>query len=216
MTRKIKVQGNRSRPRKKAEEPESRYAQKRREKIIAAANRLFREKGFLGTNVQDIADAARINKSTIYAYFKDKSYLLYISASKDMHTLIELANSILSSAMPPEEKLKALLSEHIKWRAANFGLQLGRIDRRNLPPKLLLSYIKLRDDYEALFRSVIGENMAQGKEQYLNPKIASLFILGLANSINQWFRIGGELSADELAELACSFIFKAMEINTLR
>jgi len=207
------VRGHRGRPRKSVEEVESRHARRQREKIISAANRLFREKGYRGASVQDIADKARISKSTIYNHFKDKRFLLYESASRDIHTLIDLAKSVVKSDMPPEKKLKALIFNHIKWRANAFGFAIASVDRNYLPPKLLRSYIGLRDEYEDMFRKVISEIIAQGKSQYLNPKLASLFILGLANSINRWFRPRGELSPDEVAEIACEFILRAMEIQ---
>jgi len=48
-----------------------------RQNIISAAVKLFWQKGYDGTSVQDIYDAAKVNKATIYYYFENKAVLLY-------------------------------------------------------------------------------------------------------------------------------------------
>jgi TetR/AcrR family transcriptional regulator, transcriptional repressor for nem operon len=47
-----------------------------RERIIAAADRLFYEKGFQATSFSDIAEAAGVPKGNFYYYFKSKDALL--------------------------------------------------------------------------------------------------------------------------------------------
>ena len=50
---------------------------RQRKKILNAAGRLFWQKGFKATTLDDIARAGRINKATIYYYFKNKAFLLF-------------------------------------------------------------------------------------------------------------------------------------------
>jgi AcrR family transcriptional regulator len=51
-------------------------AAKRREEIVAAALRLFQDKGFEATTVQDIAEAAEVAAGTVYLYFSSKGDIL--------------------------------------------------------------------------------------------------------------------------------------------
>jgi len=51
-------------------------ANKRRERIIDAAWKLFREKGFAETTINDILKEAQISKGTFYYYFRSKDDLL--------------------------------------------------------------------------------------------------------------------------------------------
>ena len=46
-----------------------------RQKILDAALKLFAHRGYAGTSVQDIVDAARVTKPTLYYYFGNKSAL---------------------------------------------------------------------------------------------------------------------------------------------
>ncbi len=51
-------------------------AEERREEIVGEAVRLFAEKGFRNTSVNDILNAVKIAKGTFYYYFKSKEELL--------------------------------------------------------------------------------------------------------------------------------------------
>ena len=47
----------------------------RRQQILNAALKRFAEKGYAGTSVQEIVDAARVTKPTLYYYFRNKADL---------------------------------------------------------------------------------------------------------------------------------------------
>ena len=45
------------------------------QQILEAARKIFREKGFEGARMQEIADAAKINKAMLHYYFRSKELL---------------------------------------------------------------------------------------------------------------------------------------------
>lgn len=51
--------------------------ERRRAQIVEAAVRLFSERGYFQTTIEDIANAAPVSKGLVYKYFKDKNVLLY-------------------------------------------------------------------------------------------------------------------------------------------
>ena len=57
-------------------EPQS-LAEKRRGQIVDAAVRLFSEKGYFQTTIEDVASAVPVSKGLVYRYFKDKNDLLF-------------------------------------------------------------------------------------------------------------------------------------------
>lgn len=69
-----------------------------RERISAAAFRLFRQKGFLRSGVDEIADAAGVTKRTLYAHFGSKDELL----ARVMATQAELALDVFRSDFAPD------------------------------------------------------------------------------------------------------------------
>src|SRR5271170_4822399 len=53
-----------------------RHRAETRERIFRAALRLFAERGFLETTVEDITEAADVGKGTFFNYFRTKEHVL--------------------------------------------------------------------------------------------------------------------------------------------
>lgn len=62
----------------------------RREKILAAAHRVFLAKGFTRAKVEDIAKAARVANATVYTHFGAKHALFESVISQDGQTILRL------------------------------------------------------------------------------------------------------------------------------
>jgi len=190
---------------------ESRWEQQR-QKILLASAHLFWQKGFLGTSINDIAKATKLNKAIVYYYFKNKAYLLYEIMSGILRGLIDQGIQISNSGFSSRAKLEALIENHIKWQASNYGFSgIGYMERKNLPPKLLRDYICLRDEYEKFFHETIKEGIGCGDFECTDAKLACLFSLGLVNSIILWYKPDGNLSPEKIASKASQFIFGGLK-----
>lgn len=79
---------------------------KRRAEIVAAAVKIFSEKGFHDTTTREIADLAGINSGTMFQYVKTKQDILYL-VSCHIHSLVEQALfSAHSNELDPMKKLE--------------------------------------------------------------------------------------------------------------
>jgi TetR/AcrR family transcriptional regulator, cholesterol catabolism regulator len=191
--------------------PQGPRSSSQRKKLLTISGRFFWQKGYLATSIDDIAKAAKMNKASIYYYFKNKADILYELASATMQALIDQALPIMHSNLPPEEKLEAFVLKHL----IHLGLSgIGQMERRNLPSKLLQAYIRMRDEYEGIFRKLLEEGIKQGKFQCRDVKLTSLFILGFLNSTVQWFNKTGKLSPEEIASEAFAFVSNALKFET--
>lgn len=56
----------------------------REQEILDAARKLFREKGYYATTMQDIADAVGLQKASLYHYIRSKEALLLKIAGETM------------------------------------------------------------------------------------------------------------------------------------
>jgi AcrR family transcriptional regulator len=186
--------------------------EKQRQKILSAAGRLFARKGYIGTSIDDIGKAAKVNKAAIYYYFKDKSFLLYEIVMTAQETMNSLTMPILGSSASPKEKLFSAMTTQIEWQASHPELAgIGQAEIKNLPLKFRRNYISMRDEYENIYRKIIAEGIAKGEFSAVDVKLTGLFILGLVNSIMLWYKPKGTLSADEIASEAYRFAFKAIK-----
>jgi AcrR family transcriptional regulator len=85
-----------------------------RERLLAAAQEVFAERGYEGATVRDICRAARANIAAVNYYFGDKEKL-YIEAVKHAHTCAARMNTfpVPAPGAPPVEKLRVFLREMV-------------------------------------------------------------------------------------------------------
>ncbi|MGA7722469.1 MAG: TetR/AcrR family transcriptional regulator [Ignavibacteriaceae bacterium] len=103
-------------PRSKQQFQEMR--EKTRENILNSALKLFAEKGFNGTSINDIANAANISKGLAYNYFESKQKLIeaiFEELMKEGEKFIE----IMDTVDDPYEKLRLIIEATFKYYEEN-------------------------------------------------------------------------------------------------
>lgn len=88
--------------------------------ILATAERLFREIGYLKTTVADIAKTLKMSPANIYRFFDSKKAIHEGVARRLMAEVEEAAEAIASKPTPPRERLKELLSTVSVMNAERF------------------------------------------------------------------------------------------------
>jgi len=131
-----------------------------------------------------------------------------------MEELLNLAAQIEHSQLTPTERLTSLITLHIKWQVTQTGdAGIGHVERKNLPLKYRRNYINMRDKYEAIYRKTVKDGMKSGEFSFCDAKIASLFTLGLVNSIMQWYKPKDRFSADEIATEVVNYVLGALNVS---
>jgi len=176
----------------------------RREDILRAAARIFREYGFHGTTVQQIADAVGLQKGSLYHHIASKEELLHEVMMAGLTQLGERLEAVASSSLPPIEKLRQLIETHICYAAENLDIatvvlfehraMLGFPERRD-------EYVSRRDFFESQFRTAIQEGVDNGDFVQVDVPIVAQALLGAHNWLVMWYRPGGRLSAQEIASI---------------
>ena len=95
------------------------------EKIIAAARKIFTQKGFSATRTRDIADEAGINLALLNYYFRSKQNLFQIIIEEKFDVLFGMIGPILSdSEISLEEKIETLVASYTNVLLDNEDLPL--------------------------------------------------------------------------------------------
>jgi len=89
--------------------PTTAWRKLRKQEIIAAALKLYTEKGYYQTNVRDIAREAGILPSAFYIYFPDKRELF--SEVID-HVIADMTGGAQEALSSEQEELMKLLIKH--------------------------------------------------------------------------------------------------------
>jgi len=155
-----------------------------RKKIIDAAVRLFAQKGFHETTVDDIAKAAKIAKGTPYLYFKDKSSL-YISVI-DEHLIggITFIKKIQQENLTNTEQLKKIaegwLNYMLKFKNT---FPMYSMENINLTKKIMKQIKPIMasrfEEVINLIGEIIEKGIETGEFRKIHPHLGALYFLNV-------------------------------------
>jgi AcrR family transcriptional regulator len=180
----------------------------RRQEIVDAAARIFHDKGYAGTSIQDVADAVDILKGSLYYYIRTKEDLLF-AVIQEVHEagLANLERNKLEGGSALD-RIRAFVVSHMSYNAENLTkMTVFFHDFRSLGPKRRETIVEERDIYDRYLRKLIKQGKKEGSiRKDVNAKLAAFSILGSMNWMYQWYRPDGPLPiskiAAEFAELA--------------
>ncbi len=86
----------------------------KRERILAAAERVFARRGFFASRVSEIAKDAGVADGTIYLYFKSKDDLLISLFENRMKQVNAAMRTAIASATKPVDQLRALIKTYLQ------------------------------------------------------------------------------------------------------
>jgi len=96
-------------------------------RIIAAARKVFLERGFEGASIDEIAEVARSGKPTIYARFRDKRALFTEVVTQDILSRITEFKAELPAGETIEERLTSAASTLLHWGLDSERIALMRL-----------------------------------------------------------------------------------------
>lgn len=173
-----------------------------RETILAAAVDNFQRLGYHGTSMRDIARDAGITPASIYHHWPSKQLILQEIMEKVLTDVISLTRAaVLRAGAAPERQLAALMRTWVLFHTSRRPEALiGASEIRSLDETGHRLVVTLRDQQEQLFREVIDRGVTEGAFRTPYPREAARAVINMGYSIAAWYRPGGDLSPDELAD----------------
>jgi len=173
-----------------------------KKELFRTAARLFKEKGYRATSMQDIASQLGIQKPSLYYYISSKEDLLKEIAWVTMKMLIDAIEKIAFSPLSPREKIEKIIESHVKLICEN--LDLFTVSLREINPINAETFwsdvVALRDRYENYVRSIIRVGKESGDfKRDMDEKLAGFALLGALNWTIRWYSPQGEKSPEEIA-----------------
>ena len=173
----------------------------REEEIRAAAFRIFREKGYHGTSMQDIADAVGLLKGSLYHYIRSKEELLGRLFEGALESTLTELGEIAQRGDSPSARLQDMVRTYALAVVSNLdAVGVYMREWRELPAKELAVVRERRRAMRHLFEKVIEQGMRSGEFARGDAKLATLAILGMCNWMYEWYRPRGRKAADAIAD----------------
>ncbi|TFV99520.1 TetR/AcrR family transcriptional regulator [Oxalobacteraceae bacterium OM1] len=197
-------------PRKRPLVTVSEEDRNRRADLVRVSARLFREKGFDGTTVRDIADAVGMRSGSPFYHFKTKQDILAAVMEEGLVAGLAATERIADSGLDAREKFHVLVRTHLETVLAEGQdfIPVLLYEWRSLSPEHQARIITLKDKYDARWQDVLAELKRAGLITS-DSKVVRLLMFGAVNYTAQWYKRGKGLSIDQLAEEAVEFFLGA-------
>jgi AcrR family transcriptional regulator len=189
-----------------------------RQAILNAACLLFIDKGFGGTNINDIADAVGVTRTALYYYFPSKESMLEALTEEVTEKASHIARSVsVRDELPADEALHLLILQHAGLILSH-PLHFRVVERSegSLPAPHRKAAQTARRSVLEHFVRVIERGIAAGLFRRGDARIAAFSIIGMCNWCAWWFDADGELTAQSVATTLADDGLRMLRVDRAR
>jgi AcrR family transcriptional regulator len=183
-----------------------------RQEILRTAARLFQQRGYDATSMNDVAAALKLSKGGLYHHFQSKDEILFEIMTHAMDITQARVIDPVRSITGAEERLRALMRLHIEVVLSPRDREITVMLHENhpLPPSLRKRINARKKEYIHFVEGLVADlqKEAPRKSQEISrpgspatrvtPRAAAFAILGMINWIYQWYKPEGDLQTNNL------------------
>jgi AcrR family transcriptional regulator len=184
---------------------------RRQAEVIEAAARLFAERGYHATSMQDLTQATGLAAGGLYHYIGSKEQLLFRICDELLEPLLEQARAIVAEPAPAAEQLRRLVRAWLAHVATHrdhmavFAQVRHAIEREPQWREVR----RQRKAFEQLLDDVLARGEHDGTMAFADRGLALLALLGMVNHTATWLKPRGRLSPEQIADGYCDLLLKA-------
>ena len=159
--------------------------EERRNEIIETAGKLFEEKGYEQTQVQDIVNEIGVAKGLFYYYFKSKDEVMEELADRYADAIIDAVNKLIDKDITTFDKINRIFQIFIDSAEKKFGIFMGILNVKNGITHERI-FFNVGEKMVPLVTELILSGNDNGECNCSDPKFITEFLVsGLFNIMNQ-------------------------------
>ena len=159
-----------------------------KQRIIEEAAKLFQEKGYLATSMRDLAGRVDLKVSSLYSHIGSKEELLNIICFDSARVYLEGMNEVEALGIPPSEKVRRLISLHIRMAVSDVTtVTIFNDEWRHLSEPYLGEFLAMRKDYERRFNKILQQGVDNGEFAPMNVTVSLFTILTSLRWLHRWY-----------------------------
>ena len=169
----------------------------RREQLLDIGRRLFAERGFQGTSIEEIAAQAGVSKPVVYEHFGGKEGLYAVVVDREVERLLTMATEILGGAHTKEkfEAAAVVLLKYIQDDSDGFRILV----RDSHPASGAGTFGSLISDIASQVEYILSDFFAaRGYDPQLVPMYAQMLV-GMVAMTGQWWLDARKPKLEEVA-----------------
>ncbi len=176
---------------------------KRRTEIGKAAARAFNKQGYLETNMNDIAAAAKLSKGGLYHYFNSKEEILFFILDNYIDLVLEDLESQLRALPESRLKMQFIIERHITFYSNHIAQAKTLLHDASC---LSSKHHKQIADKERKYYLIVTEVLSEFFEGSMDTKPEDLkalafLLFGMCNWTYHWYDPKGPITPDILSKM---------------
>ena len=171
----------------------------RKQEIIQMAASLFKEKGYSAVSMRDIAQAMDMKAASLYNHISGKQEILATLIIEVAEQFTAEMNRITSEIISPLQKIKKVIEIHIDI-TVTYSENIATLnnDWMHLEGEDLRRVVKMREEYEENFRSIIKQGISEGDIKPQHPEVILFSILSTLRTLYLWNEKRGKMDVNIL------------------
>ncbi|GJD64445.1 TetR/AcrR family transcriptional regulator [Methylobacterium frigidaeris] len=182
----------------------------KRQAVLLAAVRMFNERGFHATSLDDVATSLGITKPTVYHYLGNKDQILLECVTFGLEQLLEAVEESRAASGTGLERLRVFLRRYAEINMGDFGRCVIRTGDEALSPESARSFRALKKRIDQAMRDLIAEGMEDGSITQGDPWIAAFTLAGALNWPARWYDPRGTRRPAEVAAEMVDFLTRGL------
>ena len=176
-------------------------------KILDAAVELFKEKGYMGSSVRDLATKLNIKAASLYAHIRSKEEILEWICFGIANDFFEELQKVKNTDVAPNEKLNLFLDKHLSVVLKNRDVtHIYSNEWKHLIDRLP-EFIELRKNYQIEVEALITDVYKAQNWELKSPNFTTRFILHTLNNSYFWFKRNSSSSSDITEEIRNKILY---------
>jgi AcrR family transcriptional regulator len=183
------------------------------ESVLTVAVKLFNERGYDGTSMEDLSRKLGITKSAIYHHVASKQDLLQLATDRALDALFTEAGKLAEVEGRAIDRLEHLVRGSVLV-LANYQPFVTLLLRVRGNTKVERAALARRREFDHLAADLVAQAAADGDlRPDIDPAVAARLLFGLVNSLIEWYRPRGTAAADRLADTVVAVAFDGLRIR---
>lgn len=182
------------------------------QRLMAAATRLFAERGYDRTSVQEIVEAAGVTKGALYHYFGSKDDLLHEIYGRLLRLQQERLDRVADSGSGVEERVRAAAADVVVTTIENLDdAMIFFRSMHQLSDEKQKQVRAERRRYHERFRALVEEGQRAGV--FTDETPADLVVdyhFGSVHHLSSWYRPDGRLTPQQVADHLAGLLMRAL------
>ncbi|MFG2619828.1 TetR/AcrR family transcriptional regulator [Streptomyces sp. NPDC048507] len=182
------------------------------QRLLAVATRLFAERGYDRTSVQEIVEAAGVTKGALYHYFGSKDDLLHEVYARMLRLQQQRLDAVAGSDAPVEERLRDAAADVVVTTIENLDdAMIFFRSMHQLSPEKYAQVRAERRRYHERFRALVEEGQKNGVFARATPAdLVVDFYFGSVHHLSTWYRTDGPLTPHQVADHLADLLLRSL------